>query len=488
LTYKATLRQSECDDKLSDSRTLADAIEQHCVKEKASFHTPGHKGGTNFRCGQNLWALDVTELPGLDELSYASGVLADVQLNAANLWGSQQSFISTNGASAALMAAILACAPRGKKILLPINVHRSAINALVLCGLQPVWYAPSWNEAWETWDAVQTHTFNAALAEHGNSLAAAVVTSPAYSGAVSDIKALSQACHAAQVPLIADEAHGAHFFSIHGLPPHAVAQGADLVAHSLHKTLSAMTQTGIIHVGHESLVDADAVRLALNMLQSSSPNYVLMTSIESALNEVRSGHYINRAVELCSDARAQLNSLAHINIYAAPTQDPLHLLLSVNSMSAEDLIETLGERGIYAEAVLGRGVLLLFGCGTTKTDVQLLAAVLKDLDAGTNAELPMSHSTSSNSSSVQHQGVNGNRSLQSISNDNQVLSPKEAFFGRTETIPLADAVGRIAAECVAPCPPGNPVVVPGQRVTAAALDFCKLPVLRVVVESQQGEQ
>jgi arginine decarboxylase len=461
LTHNPTLTKSGCKKELAEA-TLAEAIEQHCVNEKASFHTPGHKGGTHFKCGQNLWAMDVTELPGLDELAYATGVLARVQARAAQAWGARASFISTNGATGALMAAIIACASRGTKILLPRNVHRSAVNALVLTGLEPVWYEPEFDKEWNVFGAVDCASFAQAVEKNAGDLAGALVVSPTYAGAVSELSALKTACRRYSIPLIADEAHGAH-------APHAVAAGADLVVHSLHKTLSAMTQTGLLHVSHDSLVEVEAARLALNMVQSSSPNYVLMASVESAVNEFADGKRVAHVVQLAQNAREQLSSQS-IPIYSASKQDALHLLLRADGITADELAERLAEHGVFPEAVLGNGVLLLLGCGSTSNDLSLLKEAISTIvdRIGTKREALWSASP--------------------VTYGEQVLSPKVAYFGRTEVIERTDAVGRIAAECVATCPPGNPVVVPGQRISATALECCKLPVLRVVVESHKGEQ
>ena len=464
MTHKAAFAQSGSAEKLSDSETLADAIEQHCVKEKASFHTPGHKGGTHSRCGQNLWAMDVTELPGLDELAYASGILARVQERAAQTFGARASFISTNGASAALMAAVLACSARGAQIVLPRNVHRSAVNALVLTGLEPIWYEPTFDSEWGVWGEVDAGVVANAIDNAQGKPAAVVVTSPTYAGAISDIEAIAQACHSRGVAMIVDEAHGAH-------APQAVAGGADIVVHSLHKTLSAMTQTGMVHVSHGSLVPFEEVRLALNMLQSSSPNYVLMASIETAIAEAGTKRILERAIVIADEAHRRLRSCG-VTLYTSRLRDSLHVLLKVHNLPPQTLLENFAKHGVYPESVLGNGVLLLFGCGSTVRDIDILINALEQIrlssPTGTNAEPGLSLTADG-------YGI-------------QVLSPKLAYFGTTEIIPRGDAIGRIAAECIAPCPPGNPVIVPGQRITATAMDFCKLPVLRVVVESQQGEQ
>jgi arginine decarboxylase len=213
----------------------------------------------------------------------------------------------------------------------------------------------------------------------------------------------------------------------------------------------------------------EAARLALNMVQSSSPNYVLMASVESAVNEFADGKRVAHVVQLAQNAREQLSSQS-IPIYSASKQDALHLLLRADGITADELAERLAEHGVFPEAVLGNGVLLLLGCGSTSNDLSLLKEAISTIvdRIGTKREALWSASP--------------------VTYGEQVLSPKVAYFGRTEVIERTDAVGRIAAECVATCPPGNPVVVPGQRISATALEFCKLPVLRVVVESHKGEQ
>lgn len=469
MTHKATLTQSGSTDKLTESGKLASAIEAHCVKEKASFHTPGHKGGTYFRCGQNLWAMDVTELPGLDELAYASGVLANVQERAAKIWNAAASFISVNGATAGILAAILSVRARNTHILVPRNAHRSIVNALVLSGLQPIWYEPKWDETWATWSEVDRSLLANLIESNIKNLAAVVIVTPTYSGAISDAAAITATCHAHGIPLIVDEAHGAH-------APHAVTAGADIVIHSLHKTLSAMTQTGVVHVTRESLVEPEQVRLALNMVQSSSPNYVLMSSIEQALSEIADGKRISGAIELSRKIRSELlNCSKHIHLYESMSQDPLHILISHDHIGAEILYERLVDHGIFAETVVGNGVLLLLGAGSTANDMDVLLSAVRAIDSiGTKNNIELSHR------------AHASKPIPIFGD--QVISPQQAYFAQTESISAQDAAGRIAAECVAPCPPGTPLLVPGQCILASAIELCKLPELRVVVESQQGEQ
>lgn len=390
-----------------------------------------------------------------------------------------------------MIAAIIACADRGTHVLMPTNVHRAAINALVLTGLKPVWYRPGIDTDWQTCSDVEHESFVQAIAATKERLAAAVVVSPAYSGAVSDIMSLSAQCRIAGIPLIVDEAHGAHLSARFAMPPNAVDSGADLVVHSVHKTLSAMTQTGILHVGRNSSLDENKVRLALNMVLSSSPSYVLMSSIETAINEFENGFYIERALLLAERTRRELSILPAVQLFRGAYHDPLHVVVRIKGMPADELLNELAQRGVFAEAEMGTGVLLLFGVGTTEADADLLIDAIGQIAQskcciGTNATAAGSHTVDLAvpvSPTVQQTGVN--EFLHAV--EDQVLSPSEAFYSPSEIVPVASAIGRIAAECVAPCPPGSPVIVPGQRISAAAMQFCKLPELRVVV-SHKGEQ
>ncbi|MBX9725502.1 MAG: aminotransferase class I/II-fold pyridoxal phosphate-dependent enzyme, partial [Candidatus Obscuribacterales bacterium] len=231
--------------KSATKQTLLDAIEAQINSEKASFHTPGHKGRLSLRLQTPVWSADLTELPGLDELAESAGILEKLQNRICEKWNARRSFISVNGASAALCAAIIACAGLGTKIVLPRNVHRSALNALLITGLDPIWYEAEWLDEWQCWGAASEESLNNAIGNDTNSIAAIVVCSPSYSGSISNIKALSTYCHERAIQLIVDEAHGAHLLSQNGFHPGALAFDADLVVHSLHKTLSAPTQTGV---------------------------------------------------------------------------------------------------------------------------------------------------------------------------------------------------------------------------------------------------
>jgi arginine decarboxylase len=476
LTQRATHYQSSPNNKQGRPASLVDAINAQAAAEIASFHTPGHKGQTPFENTKEAWRLDVTELPGLDDLSRPKGVLLELQNMAADLYGAACSFISLNGASGAIMAGLLACATRGTHVLLPRNTHRSAVNALVLSGLQPVWFEPTWDDNWQSYGGADVSTFAAALRENADRLACALIVSPTYTGEISDIKELAELCHQQGVPLLVDEAHGAHLLPGSSMPTGALAYGADLVAHSAHKTMGALTQTGFIHVGKSSLVPPEAVLAALNLQQTSSPSYLLLASLEKALLAAQDNDAWQRLTTARQTFDMQIRHVPSIEIRRSPgaLQDPLHIYLRSSAMRADELYDECCEWGVFPEAVLGNGVLFLLGIGTRVFQLDSLSDALENIvtDAkrsagyGTNAEL---------SKSVR------------LTFGEQVLPPRQAFLSQCETISLSAAVGRIAAECIAPCPPGIPVTVPGMRVTDGAIASSLQTHLRVVVESGQGE-
>lgn len=468
--------------------TLIESLLFHRERERVSFHIPGHKQrGVAADLPKDHKVdleFDVTELDGLDDLSYPTGVLFELEARVSKLYGTETSILSVSGASGGLLASILAVSKRGSELLVPRNAHRSVIHALVLSGLKPRWYEPEWNSQWGLWQSVNAEQLDEALFESSpHAVAGVLVVSPTYAGAVSDISALAQVAHKHEVPLIVDEAQGAHFFpglqsptlkrSITDscvqqtpvrMPVSACQSGADLIVHSFHKTIGAMTQTGAVHVASQNYVSAEDVRAALRLVSTSSPNYVLLSSIEHAIrwHERQEGlENLASVVALSQTLRAAFAS--KLEVYS-PVHgfDPLHILLGSPSLSGEQLNKFFESRGIFCEAVLGAGCLLMLGCGTASSDLDLVIEVLEDL--------PSSSEIGRMVDVAKPEPIE------------QIISPREAFFASTESVPISRAGGRISADCLAPCPPGMPICVPGARV--ASNDVLALEgQLRVLLES-----
>lgn len=446
-------------------------MERHINFEKASFHTPGHKGRLNELFASGAWLnapSDLTELPGLDELSQPQGVLSDIEQTCSKIWGSSSTYLSVNGASAALMAAILAARELGDSILMPRNAHRAAVQAITLAGLTPIWYEPIWETSWGFWGSATVNAVEQAL-KAAPKVAALLVVSPTYQGALSDIEGLANLAHTHGVALIVDEAHGAHFVA--GDKRSALTCGADAVAHSLHKTLPGLTQTGLIHLSKNSLLNPDSVRRSLNLLTSSSPSYLLLTSIERTAKYLASplgAELLTNVSELKTLLEAKIKAAGALRVYANSNNSsntsvtsrgttPTHILVSPEQEEAANLYNFLVDRGIFPEAILGQGVLFMLGAGSQEKDVEILGQALI---AFTAQEKPVSPLFSlANKTLIQKPGFE------------PVLTPDQALKQKTHVVTRQEAQGQISAEIVCPCPPGIPVLIPGQKITEEVLEL-----------------
>jgi lysine decarboxylase len=459
------------DEFTSEKSTLNAAIGRHIEKERVSFHTPGHKGRLRFEGLGDYVSLDLTELPGLDDLSNPKGVLQDLEERAAAVWGARSSILSVNGASGGLIAALITLARRGSHILVPRNCHRSIVNGLVLTGLEPLWFDPVWEEDWGIWGGVTGEIISSALRScSSDKLAGVVIVSPTYSGAVSELRQIAQICHQFNVPLVVDEAHGAHCLLPETKERSALTWGADLVVHSLHKTIGALTQTGVIHISNEGAdrfaLNKEDLRASLNLLQSTSPSYVLLSSIDERISAMESGHCfaeLEKLERLGQRLRQSIQQLKRIKIYE-PAMAALNSDVLLGCEDVEGLYDFLKERGVYAEAILGSGLLLLLGTGSSEEDLNFLVQALNEFDQ-----------------SQRHPAARAelNKRPEPIE---QALSPRQAFNKGSKNLPAEEAIGAVAAECLAPCPPGWPILVPGQRIKASDLRGHNMPTVKVIVQ------
>jgi arginine decarboxylase len=467
LSHSATLSEQNIS---ADTINLSSALASHRVKEVASFHTPGHKGRSLLNA-TNIIESDLTELPELDELSYPQGVLQNLETKASELWGSAESIISVNGASAGLTAAILNLSSFGQSVLVPRNAHRAVINGLALSGLKPIWYEPSWNQDWQLFGAVDADSLKQELLKNPVGVAGVVVVSPTYAGSISDIERLSELCKEREIPLIVDEAHGAHL--VHAS---AIGLGADIVVHSLHKTLSGMTQTGMVHIGKNSMISAEQMRANLRLLQSTSPSYCLMQSIEIAIEEISGAAGLARMefiVHLSADIKDSISNISILessksldskfDVYSNDVDtacDELHILIKHHGKSAQELNDFLRQKGIFTETILGRGLLFMIGMGTNVADKNILIEALTEFASNSSTE----------AQDPQAESIDALTSLPAQFAIEAIYTPREASLMPSHSIPLVRALNAIAAETIAPCPPGIPLCIPGQRITQTVLD------------------
>lgn len=422
---------------------FANSVKNHLKRELASFHTPGHKNNSEIALPLSL-SLDLTELPGLDELARPTGVLQDLEKRISEFYSCAQSIVSVNGASAGLIAALMAAKQRkglgNHKVILPLNCHRAAIHALTLSGLTPVFYKPNWNEEWGIFTHVPLENLESVLnSEDKSELAAVLIVSPSYSGDVSDIRAIARICHDKEIPLIVDEAHGAHLFKTS-----ATLSGADITVQSWHKTLAALTQTGVVHVSSTSLIDADDVRTHMRLISTSSPSYLFLTSIDHTISQLETAgaSLVERVSNLTQIVRHyfEKRDKEGFSVWRGSYRtDPWHML--VRPAGLKNYLEA---HGVYPETILGSGCLLMFGVGSTAEHVDTLLSTLETYKIKKDE-----------SSSV---------SMPAPTIQEQVLAPRDVLLMPLEVVPTKFAAGRIAAECIAPCPPGFPLCIPGARI------------------------
>ena len=456
---------------------LLEALTRMQAVERVSLHTPGHKRGSGLpaafaRLAWPLAAWDATEIPGLDDLYDPHGPLREAQDLAARAFGSESAHFLVGGATAGNLAAVLAALRPGDLALVARGAHQSVWRALDLARARVV---PLWPRVLRRGGAaylgpLAAGTVAAALRAHGDA-AALIVTSPTYHGAVSDVSALAAAAHAAGAAVVVDEAHGAHLPFHPALPPSAVSAGADLVVHSLHKMTAALTQTGLLHMCGGRM-DRGRVSAALRTVQTSSPSYLLMASIDAVRAQLATdGERLLTALLAALSAGAERLRACAPGLLAAPAPadvealrcDPCKWTLDAAALgcAGSELAAKLRERyGIFAELYDERHVLLLWTYGNGVYDVERTVSALAGLHDGRPA------------AAVRPAGGCGADALTAAADEFAGVFPViHPFTGRERIAraPLAAAAGRELAEAIVPYPPGIPLALRGEPLPAGMI-------------------
>jgi arginine decarboxylase len=467
--------------KLNQSQTpIIDALQEWVTKSHAPFYTPGHKRGTGMnlmlknRWGAQVFDWDLPELPGLDNLHAPSSIIESAQALAAEVFGSQQTWFLVNGSTAGIIAAILATCGEGEKIIMPRNMHSSAIAGLIHAGAVPIFVAPEYDRDWDIAHSITPASIKFALEQHPDAKAVMVVY-PTYYGACGDLAAIAEIVHSYQIPLLVDEAHGAHFGFHADLPPAALAAGADLTVQSTHKLLGALTQSAMLHV-NSSRIDIDRVSRALRLVQSTSPSYLLLASLDAARHQIalHGQELMSQTIELANIARTRISQIDRLSVVeldlASPGcthLDPTRLTVTVTGLNltgfAADEILTDDETftdglGIVAELPSLRHLTFIISLGNRRSDIDRLVAAFTELATNYAEDKPLE--------------------LASIEPPDRILTemtitPRQADRSRHLSVSISDAVGKISAESICPYPPGIPVLIPGEIITIEALDYLR---------------
>ncbi len=447
---------------MEEERSLLFELEKYAQGGVTPMHMPGHKRNARLLGGGFPWGLDITEIEGFDDLCQPSGILRESMDRAAAIYGSLRTLFLVNGASGGLLAGIRAMTRRGDTVLLARNSHLAVYHALELCGLRAVYLRPPTDEAFGVLGSVPPASVEQALSAHPE-IKLCVITSPSYSGVISDIASIAEILHARGVPLLVDEAHGAHLPFSGDFPLSAIRLGADLVVHSLHKTLPSLTQTALIHVLSER-VDQNELARQLHIFQTSSPSYVLMASIDECLlwmrerGEARMRAYgarlaafdrkvsgLRRLRVLCHGT----DSLkSHPGIFAF---DPGKLLIF--GMDGARLMRLLREDyGFELEMSVGDCALAMTSLCDEKGEIERLAEALLEIE--NDLVGPVAPPSA----------------WYDLAAPEAVMTIKRALEAPGERIETAGCAGRVAREYAWVYPPGVPLLAPGERITEALVE------------------
>ncbi len=450
---------------------LFDALVGLAESRKVSFHTPGHKSGkgisTRFRkfVGPKIFTIDLTTLDEVDCLQRPVGVIKEAQELAAEAYGADHSFFLVNGTTAGNHAMILSTASPGDEILVARNAHKSILTAIILSGAIPRFFPPAFDRQLGILLNVTAGEANQAMERHPSARILSL-TSPNYYGVAADLRAIVSEAKRRGIVVLVDEAHGPHLHFHPRLPTAALDAGADVCVQSTHKILGGMTQSSMLHL-RAGDIDYSKVTRLLNLLQSTSPSYILMASLDLARMQMATEgeKLLSKAIGLATDARDRINRIPGLFCFGEAdlphggfSLDVTKLTISVKRLGVTgfDASATLNaEFGIQVEMADLYNILVIVSIGDRRDDLDRLVEALQSLSArgvGQPSMVPMPPP------------------LPPVRQEFH-LSPRQAFFAPSEHVPLSKAEGRISADIVAVYPPGIPVLVPGEELETSTIEY-----------------
>jgi arginine decarboxylase len=461
---------------------LLDALRAAACKPHAPFYAPGHKRGQGIPkplvelLGASVFLADLPELPDLDNLFAPEGVIQEAQELAAAAFGAEQTWFLINGSSAGVMAAILATCNAGDKIILPRNIHQSAIAGLVLSGAVPVFINPEYDPSADLAHSITPAAVARTLKQYPDAKAVMMVY-PTYHGVCGDVNVIAQLAHQHNIPLLVDEAHGPHFAFHPDLPACALSAGADLTVQSTHKVIGAMTQASMLHV-QGNRIDRERLSKALQLVQSTSPSYLLLASLDAARQQMalHGEQLMTQTLQLADEARNQIGQIPGLSVlervktpgFFALDRTRLTVRVSALGLSGFEIDEIFHQQfGVTAELPTLEHLTFIITLGNTKTDIQQLVQAFSAIGR---------ENYQSKSLTSWHDVLQKWRTELLFVHPSSfiicpALSPRDAFFAPTETVPIDQTLDRISAELVCPYPPGIPALMPGELINPAAIEY-----------------
>ena len=434
--------------KLNQNRApIYEALERFRKMRVVPFDVPGHKRGrgnpelTAF-LGQQCVGVDVNSMKPLDNLCHPVSVIREAEELAADAFGAAHAFLMVGGTTSSVQSMVLTACKRGDEIILPRNVHRSVLNALVLCGAVPVYVNPEVDKRLGISLGMKREQVEKAIREHPNAVAV-LVNNPTYYGICSDLRAIVKMAHDAGMLCLADEAHGTHFYFGGGLPVSAMAAGADMASVSMHKSGGSLTQSSLLLIGPN--VHPGYVRQIINLTQTTSGSYLLMSSLDiSRRNLALRGRQVFHQV---ADMAEYANSVFDFDT----TKLSVHTLdIGLAGIEVYDILRD--EYDIQIEFGDIGNILAYLSIGDRPQEVERLVSAL--------AEIKRRYQTDGS-------GLLSQEYIDPV----VAASPQEAFYASKKSLPLRETEGMVCSEFVMCYPPGIPILAPGERITKEILNY-----------------
>lgn len=448
---------------------IYDALQQYIKNRIVSFDVPGHKQGKGHKAlvdafGEKCIAMDYNSSKPLDNLTHPTGVIRQAEQLAAEAFRAGQAFLILGGTTAAVQNMIFSCCRKDDEIIMPRNVHKSAINAMVICGAVPVYVNPGVNPDFGISLGMSVEDVRLAVEEHPQAKAV-FINNPTYYGVCSNLKEIVKIAHDAGMLALVDEAHGTHLYFGDNLPAAAMDAGADMSAVSIHKTGGSLTQSSMLLLS--PAVDAEVVRQTINLTQTTSGSYLLMASLDIARkNLFMNGREIFKKVcSLSGYARNEINKIPGLHAFGIDIVDgdtvfdfdttKLSIHTRAMGLAGIEVYDILrDEFGIQIEFGDIGNILAIISVGDRELEIERLLGALSEIQRRFSKE-PMNM--------LDHEYIN----------PIVAMSPQQAFYAAKLSVPIDKSLGRISSELVMAYPPGIPILAPGERITSEIIDYVR---------------
>lgn len=443
------------------------ALEEQRHNRLAHFDVPGHKGGRGNKelrdfLGEECMRLDMNSMKPLDNLCHPVSVIKQAQELAAEAFGAKEAFFIVNGTTAAVQAMIMSVCKAGEKVIMPRNVHRSAINALVVNGALPVYINPGTNQQLGIPLGMSVEEVKKAILENKDAKAV-LVNNPTYYGICSNLREIVKLAHEQGMLVLVDEAHGTHLYFNDDLPVSAMEAGADMAAVSMHKTGGSLTQSSMLLTNNH--VNSDYVRQVINLTQTTSGNYLLLSSLDIA----RKNMYLNgpamvkKTLDFSTYAREEINKLGGYYAFGAELIDG-DMVYGFDTTKLSVHTRDIGLAGIEVYDLLrdDYGIQIEFG------DIGNILAVISAGDR--NLEIERLIAALSEIKRLHQKDKAGLLDHEYIT-PHIIMGPQQAFYGKKVSLPIEKSEGRVCGEFVMCYPPGIPILAPGELITKDVVNY-----------------